>query len=1431
MIERLFQDIADDKLTHADQQAFLVSLGWSNGVKWYDLMRSKRVLLISEAGAGKTHECQTQAQKLWDKGEPAFFIELANLASEDLRSLLSSEQERRLDAWLCSQSDIATFFLDSCDELKLSKGSFKQALNRLNRAINGQLHKVRIVITTRPIPLAEEVKLIHEFLPVPLAPLEKSQEEIFANIAINDHPKQSWPYERKEIEETPDWRTVALMPLSDQQIAEFASCQGIKDTGPLLTDLRKRNAQDFARRPQDLIELCADWRVHKRIRTHQEQVASNIRIKLQARDDRSEPAELSIDKAIEGASRLALAMLVTRRLTIRHSAASDDLVHEAAFDPKSILSDWSPLEIKALLERSLFGFASYGRVRFHHRSVLEYLAAERLKTLIRANKMTFKALKRLIFAEIKGKTIVKPSMRPVAGWLAITNSQIFELLRDNEPAVLLNEGDPEGLTISQRNQTLRAYVKRYGEGGWRGLHIPNIQIHRFASSELAKEINNLWAEDIENSEVKAILLAMIELGAITDCVDLARTTSRDHGASYEERMNALDALIALNDPLLTTIASEISTQEGSWTDNLVRGATLRLFPEHLSIEQLCQILSWLQPEGRDVIGFSWQLPSLIAHSKLSKTNLKLLRDSLVKLVSINLQCNEVWEPFTSDKSHLSSALSATCTRGLAIDTSDQWLSASVLALHLTEKNHRSDTAFKELTKQLSNLNSDARRRLFWIEDRLMQSFTATTDPRERLTQILHFNGVISLDIEKDLPWIKSVLGDTRSSKDDRAFMLELALYLLPRNEKYCYPIAALKPLIFDQPDFLAKVEKHLQPKELSDWEKDALKRKKQQDRDKTKNRTSWIRFWREIARDPDKAFSSEQSLKIFWNLWRVMSRAGEYSQASGWNRRFIEEQFNKEIADKLRSALKEIWRKDKPTFPSERSVNERTTYLERWLLGLAAIYAEAEDPEWAVKLTEQEAELAVRYAPLELNGLPFWIEQLMVVHRHVVVNVLGQEINWSLGQGNTWLLQELMNCQTELVKSFLTVLHTWVSLNKSHLNSTVSVAGYTEQLRRVINILLKHGDEKIHLHLGDIAQEVLKQNLSKELVFIWLSTLLKVNPNMGIVAFEEKLKAINSNQQSEAIAWFSNLLGEDRESLIACENLSPTQVLHLLRLAYTYVRPEDDNVHEGAFRPNTRDYAEQVRSYIFKSLLSSTGEAGWQAKLELIDDPLFVRLKDHIRATAEESLAQEVDSEVFNEQQALALDKTGEHPPSTNSAMFALLKDRLSDLDDLLLSDISPREFWATTTEEKLIRREIARELRKSANNLYTVDQEAATADEKETDIRLRSTHSNHEAIIELKIGDSKKSTARVLRDTIKKQLVEKYMSAESSRSGCLLITLAKDRKWENPDTNKKEIIGLEDLKILLNEEAKRVMESMGGTVSILIHILDLRPRVSTEKK
>ena len=84
------------------------------------------------------------------------------------------------------------------------------------------------------------------------------------------------------------------------------------------------------------------------------------------------------------------------------------------------------------------------------------------------------------------------------------------------------------------------------------------------------------------------------------------------------------------------------------------------------------------------------------------------------------------------------------------------------------------------------------------------------------------------------------------------------------------------------------------------------------------------------------------------------------------------------------------------------------------------------------------------------------------------------------------------------------------------------------------------------------------------------------------------------------------------------------------------------------------------------------------------------------------------------------------------------------------------------------------------------------------------------------------------MRDTIETQLVTKYMAPETRRSGSLVITLSKDRRWEHPDTGAS--IGFTELLALLHEEAASIEKKLGGALRINVYGLDLRPHLSTER-
>jgi len=1432
MIERTFQDIPDGKIEDADQHEFLVSLGWSKGIAWNDLLQSRRVLIVSEAGAGKTYECQVQSQRLSSAGAPAFFVELSSLATVDLKDLFDSEKEARLDEWLSSPDVEATFFLDSVDELKLTQHSFELALKRFTKGIKDQLHRVKIVITTRPIPF--DGGLIRKLLPIPPAQPKGSKEERFAEIMTRERLQQ---YDNTDENKQIGWRLVALMPLSNTQIKEFASQQRVENPELLLDDLLRRKAQSFARRPQDLIELCADWRENKRIRIHRDQVKTNIRVKLEARNDRREACELSPDKAREGASRLALAMQVMRLFTIRHSLASDIIGDDAALNPSHILSDWQPNEVKTLLERPLFGFASYGRVRFHHRSVMEFLAAERL-TYFRKQKVSLKSIKRLIFAETKGKIIVRPSKRPVAAWLALNIPSIFELLRDNEPEVLLNEGDPEALSLAQRKEILRAFARRYCSSGWRGMDVPSTQVERFASADLEEEIRQIWYEGVDNPEVRLALIGLIGAGNITFCADIAYSLLEDTNSSDtddSDKIKALQALVALNDNRLNAFSARIAKGNISWSNRAVSRAVAVLFPNSMSSEQLCQTIQWIKPKRDAVWDISRHLPWMLTDTDIDYSVLEQVRDSLVTLLSEGLQWQQEWPNITSYWPQYCEALAAACLQGIKFKVNDKWLYACVLSLCINRGEHSVDTSIRTLREYLLKLPARENSFLFWIGDAFFQSLRKEDNPNHRLYE-LSSDGPVSLIPDRDLPWLQIDLADKSRSIADRAMLCEAVALLTPEHELVGKNFENLKFLVADDPSLLEALNSRViaraenKKRQLS-YEVKRAAREEQVRLQKVKNRTSWIEFWREVANQPDDAFSSKKGFATAWNFGIFMRQIADDNTLSVWSRKAIEEYFDEVTADRLKSALTTTWRNDSPTLPCERPGESRNSYLRRWELGFAAISAEAEDSEWANNLTEEEAQKASRYALLELNGLPQWIGALVEAHPSAA-EILWKEISWELDQAlevgcYSWLLQQLAEVPENVAKFFHTGLLSWLEYGSAcHVSNNDIVLA--ERIRHATRPIIKYGDDATKTKLAQIAQEFIASYLSSELRDTWLSTLLQIDPERGVVAFEQFASTVEPSARSEVVACFAKFFG-NRATSVGPNNKSftPALLLRLLRLAYKHVRIEDDAHREGVYNPDIRDNAEDARHNISNALFSMKGEEAFSAQLEMAADPLCGHFKDRLIAMADENWAQEIDAHAYDEQQAVALDKRGEAPAASNEAMFGILKDRLSDLDDLLLRDTSPRELWAGIDKEWILRRAMARELELAANSLYTVDQEAVTADEKETDIRLRSVFGGYEAVIELKLGDGR--TATDLLDTISEQLVKKYLAAEKSRAGALLVAISRDREWDHP--SEKRRINVNELFELLCNEAERVQTALSGKVFLHVHLLDLRPRLAVEKR
>ena len=1424
-IHRTFFDLPADESSDIDQAEFLANFSNEGRLTWEQLLESDRVLIVSEAGVGKSYECQLKQRQLWDEGESAFFVELAVLATDPLESQFSIEEKRRFDSWLSAQTERATFFLDSVDELKLTQRSFEQTLKRFANSLVGHLDRARIVLTTRPIAIDRD--LVRRWLPLP-SPIEFFvPETYFANVAMRIETRKNQTNESK----APQWRFVALSPLDEQQMHILAAVEGITDPEPLLQAIESQNAHDFAKRPLDFIELCGDWKAHGRIRSHREQVSHNIDVKLRPRGERRERVALAPERAREGTERLALAALLTRRFTIWHGQDNDRGRGDSALDPSKILTNWLDDELKTLLERPVFGFSTYGRVRFHNRLIIEFLAAERLQGLLHRG-MSIRTLKRLLFATTPvGLSIVKPSMQPVAAWLAVHNPAIRSEVLQRDPSILLRYADPGSLDLAMRTEALQHYVSAYGMGGWRGQRVPGLQIQRLASPDLAPVIERLWAQGIENPEVRETLLELISAGKLTACADIAHSVAIDAELDLRSRLKGLLALRELSDVRLPHLLDQLSGTSAAWPAELASAAIVHLFPGHMSLTQLLGVLTRLHPKPREIGGIPTLLPLTIAKARLDADQLALLRTGLMALIEPTCTWHDRHYRLAAQRQDLVPALLVASRLQMAAHVANPELFDSIaLALLLAQDEVHGDEDAKALRSTLSAAQATEREAVFWAQDRLIQKWhpTKDRDAWHRSFQSLD-HPPFDIDMARDLVWMRAALATTTRPFEERAILLELGMKLIHAGADGLDQLKALMPLVADAAELAERLTQAIvaveHPAPEPAWMSEQRKQSEASRRKQAKELTSWHLLWRDLINDPDSAFAPERINNTRWNLWRAMSNETQDRHVAGWNRGFIERVFDRETADRLREAMRSAWRQDRPTVRSERPQEERNTYFMRWRMGLAGLYAEAEDLAWAAMLTEEEADVAVRYALLEINGLPPWLDALIEVQPAIVDAIIGKELLDELSNESdrhSMLLQDIEHSSPLVIQLFLNRLRAWL---QSALPGSADGTPPSDKQERAARLLLEHGTVEDAERLKTTALARLQGEAQQGAVLFWLPILLNLDPAAAVDVMERLARSVPPALHSTVTEWFAAMFGNHgygKKGDLSAFEPHPSLLLRLARLAYGHVRFEHDVEHSGVYSPGVRDQAEHARSALANALLNAKGAEAWAAKLQFSKDPLVAHFRDRALAVAKEKLAEEWDAALFDEADVVRLERECEYAPKTRVEMAALLEDRLDGLDDLLLQDASPRELWRSISQERVLRREIARALQHMARTAYVVNQEAVTGDEKETDIRLRSTASPEEGVIELKLAENGYSV-KDLSQALETQLLQKYLAPEHRRSGCLLISIASDRHWRHPDDSHK--MDITEVVAFLNVQAKRLVDAVNGDVYVFVKALDLRAR------
>ena len=369
-LHRTFHELSK-RNSENDDEEILWSLGVGEKLGWSNLISEYRLILLSEAGAGKTAEISNQANTLREQGKPAFFLRL-ELVGRDFEDAFEVGSYEAFEKWLASVEE-GWLFLDSVDEARLrNPGDFELAIRKLSRRINIAKDRSHILITGRTTAWRPKTDLdfCTAYLPFSASTTSESNPKSEENVSNENSQIETETSDRSRSV----FKIVTLDDLNSEQIAMFAKARGIEHSKDFLDSVERANAWSFTSRPQDLEELVEFWIDKGQIGSRLEIMRNSIDRRLSERDqDRADVRPLSAKTTRQGVMLLAAATTLTQDTKIR---IPDGAENSKGIAVQTVLPNWDDRQQSILLSRPIFDEAIYGTVRFHHRSVREYLTAE-----------------------------------------------------------------------------------------------------------------------------------------------------------------------------------------------------------------------------------------------------------------------------------------------------------------------------------------------------------------------------------------------------------------------------------------------------------------------------------------------------------------------------------------------------------------------------------------------------------------------------------------------------------------------------------------------------------------------------------------------------------------------------------------------------------------------------------------------------------------------------------------------------------------------------------------------------------------------------------------------------------------------------------------------------------------------------------------------
>ncbi|WP_407597077.1 NACHT domain-containing protein [Pseudomonas aeruginosa] len=1384
-IARTFHEI-EVKAKDSDESDISHWFSGTGKLRWSELLNEHRVILLSEAGAGKTAEIRHITRTLRAEGKHAFFMRIENIRPQIEEAFDEGCYEEFID-WVDSGKQ-GWLLLDSVDEAKLhDPRDFERAIRAIAKQLKTVLPTVHIVITGRATAwrVKTDLLLCETLFPSPLA--HRVPEE---GTSVGETGESATERPSGSLGSSRVFKIVALDDLHDDQIDQFLQAKNVNNIKVFKDAVARKEAWRLTTRPIDLTELIEFWKANERIGSSSELMQNSIDRRLKEHDsNRDDLLPITPDQLRKGARLLAAGATLGQSSSI---VLPDIEIQIKGIQAADVLPDWTSKDVKTLLSRPIFEPGIYGAVRFHHRSVREYLTAEWLHKLIMNNASRLR-VESLFFRSQYDIEVVIPTMRPVLSWLAVMDTRILERVRRVAPEVVFEGGDPSLLHKDVRIEILRQVcAELVSDSGSRSL-IDSTSARRFASADLADEINALLEQYRDHETVSWFLLMMVWQGEVAGCLAQAKSFACESRDKHT-RLAAISALDALEaklelEEVRNRFLEEFPELDRSWIAELIGG----LPATEPSVTWLLSAAERAAPEERyhtdslsrvlvsHVKGWPSHLVGALAEGYYALLKTPPVDDTYLAQISIRYE----WliQPAASAISQMVLARTELCL--------EPEMLSLLRMIPAADKSNEHD-----IQPLVHSLRSDIadwpalNHAMFWhdVRECRIRNVNGRNDGLVNFHQVGIFGCLWSLQAIGFSTLCDDII--SRPLPDDRLVGLSAAWTLYQAADRPGAWLKDLKRVTAGNPSLEAMLTNYLNPPEdemakflqrESAWKKKAEREKSRREVQATdwKNR---LRSNTESLRNPPVLGQITNGQLYLLDQMRQNSNTHTHWSDANWESLIPE--FGKDVALAFRDGAINFWRSYSPQLRSEGAPPNSIPYTV--IFGLTGLLIESQQPQAMLGLSDDEAKLATRYAMHELNGFPSWLPSLFASHPNSVIEIVLNEIDYELttpaeGAENSYVLYDVSWSGEWLWPALASLIIPYMRKKDRNIS----------QLRQLLSIA--QGSPLGDSELASLAAR--KARASTESVFaaVWFATWVGVAPRPGLAAVSAHLAAMTSAQEQTSFStnFITTLVGGRFEKRCARQGFRTVPIMSdLFLLMQRYIREEEDinRANSGVYSPGERDAAQDARNALLSFIRETPGKDAFLALIHISQSHPVPSARQWIARQAKDKATLDSDSVPWTAAQLLEFQSGLERTPNNDRELWELAVDRLLDLKhDLEDSDTSNATILQKSNQETEIRNYIGGWLRDHAQNRYSAPQEEEFSDAKRADLRIHGHTFDGQIPVELKLADN--WSGAQLQERLENQLCGDYMRDRRSSYGVFLLVYqgTRSRKsWTAPPNKQR---------------------------------------------